>query len=681
MKDYILNGRVFVDADDSEIFGYSDGDEAENYILDSLQSAKDLSTGSEELQNFIKDWPSLYHLNPKRVNLLRPLEDKLKGRNILEIGSGCGAITRYLGETASAITALEGSFQRAQITAERCRDLSNVKVICDNFQHFSTPEKFDVITLIGVLEYANIYIKEDEPVKTMLSNIRAFLKPGGIVLIAIENKLGLKYWAGAPEDHTGQAYLGIENRYSSSTAVTFGKKELETMLRISGYSDTSFLYPFPDYKLPDSIVTDPGLRTKGFSVPMLLLEDFEYIQSNYYSNHFSTSLVAAELDRNGLLADFSNSFLVIASPDALHDIVSPDLLAVKYNSQRKKEYQKFSVFRSRQDEILVEKRRMYSHLPLPQSLVENTLDEEPYFQGRLLLFDAIKVVSQKQWSLDSLAEWSRQYFDILKDLSSDHDGQWMIEGKYLDLTPFNIVIGEHDEVRIFDQEWKYPGELPLGYIFFRGINYSLGAISFFNIPANGVAEDILELTCALYRIFLPLQNDTVDNYRKLEIKNLSEIRSGDYIPFLPAPLKIRVEMLKERQNNVLEQNALELKNKMTTEIEQLQVSLAHANHTSFIREAELDVLRQMAAQPRVYPEIDKITTEIAQLSGLIAAQPSITADALAPSPALSAELDSLALLKSRIANLENDLQWYRKTYEERSLLGVMRQKIATKFAK
>jgi SAM-dependent methyltransferase len=680
MKEYISNGKVFVDANNSEIFGYSDGDETEKYILDSIVNSSDLSVGSEELIKFIKDWPSLYHLHPKRANLLRPLEERLKGRKVLEIGSGCGAITRYLGETAGTVTALEGSFQRAQITAERCRDLSNVKVICDNFQHFSTPEQFDVITLIGVLEYSTIYIKGDEPVKTMLSNIRAFLKPGGLVLIAIENKLGLKYWAGAPEDHTGQAYLGIENRYSSSTAVTFGKKELETLFRVSGYADPTFLYPFPDYKIPDSIVTDPGLRTEGFSVPMLLLEDFEYVQSNYYSNHFSTSLVAAELDRNGLLADFSNSFLVIASPDVVQNIVSPDLLAVKYNLQRKKQFQKFSIFRSREDEILVEKRRMYSYLPLPESFVENTLEEEPYFQGRLLLFDAIKVVSQKQWSLESLAEWSRRYFDILKDLSSQRDGQWMIEGKYLDLTPFNIVIGEHDEIRVFDQEWKYPGQLPLGYVFFRGINYSLGAISFFNIPANDVAEDILELTCVIYKMFLPMQNDTVDNYRSLEINNLSDVRSGSYIPFLPAPLKIRVEMLTERQNIRLEQNTQDLRKQMRTEIEQLQVSLAHANHANFIKEAELDVLRQMAKQPRAYPEIDKITTEITHLSGLIASSSSTSSRPpakTAPSP----EAEYTALLKKHIADLESDLQWYRKTYEQRSFLGTMKQKIATKFAK
>lgn len=675
MKDYRLNGNVFVDADSSEIFGSSDGDETENYIFDSIQNATDLSTGSEELKQFIKDWPSLYYLHPKRVNLLRPLEDQLKGKNILEIGSSCGVITRYLGETASSVTALEVNFRRAQITAERCRDLSNVKVICDNFQDFSTSEQFDVITLIGVLQYATLYIKEDDPVKTMLSNIRAFLKPGGIVLIAIENKLGLKYWAGAPEDHTGQAYQGIENRYSSSTAVTFGKKELEKMLRISGFAETTFLYPFPDYKMADSIVTEKGLRTKEFSVPMLLLEGLEYIQSEYYSNHFSTSLAAAELEKNGLLADFSNSFLVAASSVTLHDIISPDILAARYNTQRKKEYQKVNIFRDRNGQIGVEKTRLYPDSLVPDRPVRNVQADEPYFQGRLLLFDAIKIVSQKHWLLKSLSKWAGSYFSILKNLSFEQDGQLVLEGKYLDLTPFNILLGDQNEVRIFDQEWIYPGNLPLGYIFFRGINYSLGAISFFNIPAEGVPEDILGLTTALSRLFLPLPDDEIALYRELEIKNLSGVGTSGYIPFMPAPMKVRKEALMERQVLLLEREKIQTE----ARVEQLNTSLAHGNHENFLKEAELGVLRQMAArQQPSFPEMNTLAEAVTRLSDMVA---NIHIRQPLPSRPSAPEEDLLKSLNKQIKDLQDDVLWFKRTYEDRSLLGVIRQKIALKFSK
>lgn len=216
-------------------FQYSDGDENENYILKAIQQSNDLSIGSEDLSAYIKDWPSLYHLSPKRADLLRPLAEQLKDKKILEIGSGCGAITRFLGEINCDVLALEGSLRRARITLERCRDLDNVKVVSDNFDAFVTEEKFDCITLIGVLEYSNLFIKGDNPPLAMLNKAKQLLKPGGHIIIAIENKLGLKYWAGAPEDHVSKAYHGIQNLYSDEEAKTFGHHEMVSLLMQAGF--------------------------------------------------------------------------------------------------------------------------------------------------------------------------------------------------------------------------------------------------------------------------------------------------------------------------------------------------------------------------------------------------------------------------------------------------------------
>ena len=52
--------------------------------------------------------------------------------------------------------------------------------------------KFDYITLIGVLEYANLYTYTENPYIDFLNSIKKFLKKDGKLLIAIENKLGMK---------------------------------------------------------------------------------------------------------------------------------------------------------------------------------------------------------------------------------------------------------------------------------------------------------------------------------------------------------------------------------------------------------------------------------------------------------------------------------------------------------
>lgn len=598
MKDYVLKDRVHIDPATQENFHYSDGDDTENYILDTITRATDLSTGSEELILAIRDWPTLYHLHAKRANLLRPLAGLLQGKQILEIGCGCGAITRYLGELGTHVLALEGAYRRAVIAAERCRDLSNVKVVCDNFLHFDCPQQFDVITLIGVLEYSGLYFPGEDPFRAMLEKVRPFLRPEGLLIIAIENKLGLKYWAGAPEDHTGQAYLGVENRYGPDSATTFGKSELQDLLKRSGFSWNSFLYPFPDYKLPTTLVTETGIREPGFDTHMLLLENFEYVQSEYYPSHFSTSLAGREIEKNGLLADLSNSFLAMAAPESRSNPLPDDLLAVNYNIHRKKEYQKATSFLLMEDhKIKVHKERIYDRMPDPGAPIVNSIEDEPYFQGQLLSWTAVKIISRNGWTTEELAEWAGTYLRILYSFAPENPDR--LDGKYIDLTPFNIIIDDRNEVRIFDQEWIAPETVPLGYVFFRGLVYSLGNISFFNMPAEG-ALDILELSIVIYKNFLPFDQDTLERYRSAELTYFSGIGLGNYMPFTNAPLKIR-------------QNALIEKQFMETERDSREKSL-------LLRDREL---------------------EIEQLNG--------------------------------------KLQWHIRTYEQRSLLGVIKQKIADRF--
>lgn len=679
MMKYVLKDKVYIDASNNENFNYSDGDDVENYILNAIANAVDVSTGSQELQSCIKDWPSLYHLHAKRANLLRPLASFLKGKTILEIGCGCGAITRYLGELDCPVTALEGSYRRASITAERCRDLSCVRVVCDNFLHFSTPEQFDVITLIGVLEYAQLFFPGQDPVADMLERVRTFLKPGGILLIAIENKLGLKYWTGAPEDHTGQAYLGIENRYTSTTAITFGKLELEALLTRSGFPSHNFLYPFPDYKLPHTLITDQGMQNADFDAHMLLLENFEYIQSAYYSSHFSTSLTGREVETNGLLPDLSNSFLVLAGHTGGMTILSEDLLAFNYNTQRKKEYWKGNIFRLMPGgDVQVHKYRLHEELPHPSLPIRNILVNEPYFKGRLLLFEAIKIVSKKEWTLEELYEWAKEYYQTLLTFSAGQGEQAMLDGNYIDLTPFNIILTGSGETKIFDQEWLSPTPIPLSYVFFRGLNYSLGSISFFNIPAEGTPVDILELSVELYKRFFPFSPDVLEQYSAMELGYFSGVGPGKYIPFAGAPLKIRKEVQ-------LERNYLELEREMERHqhaFRKLQEELAQSNHRAFLLEAELEALKK--TQGGSYPAgIEKFTEEIARLTKAVSGKAAANDPGTYPekSKQLREETSSLQGLKQQVAQLEEALLWYKRTYQERSLLGLLKEKIAVKFRK
>jgi SAM-dependent methyltransferase len=229
---FSVENNVWARPDDNRVWGYSDGDEVEQRIAKAVASAFDRSLYSREIRDAITDWPSHYHLSARRSHLLRPLRDRLQG-SILEIGAGCGAISRYLGEINLDVVAVEGSPRRAAIAASRCIELSNVAVVADDFHHLPLGTTFDVVTLIGVVEYARLFSQNPsrDAVDAILARALQFLKPDGLLIIAIENQLGLKYFAGSREDHVGRAMFGVEDRYAKDGVVTFGRRELAGRLR------------------------------------------------------------------------------------------------------------------------------------------------------------------------------------------------------------------------------------------------------------------------------------------------------------------------------------------------------------------------------------------------------------------------------------------------------------------
>ncbi len=61
-----------------------------------------------------KSWPVFYHLSPFRTNIIDWLPFK-KTDKVLEIGSGCGAITGALARRAGSVTCIDLSKKRSLV--------------------------------------------------------------------------------------------------------------------------------------------------------------------------------------------------------------------------------------------------------------------------------------------------------------------------------------------------------------------------------------------------------------------------------------------------------------------------------------------------------------------------------------------------------------------------------------
>lgn len=279
---------------------YSDGD-VEDKILEIFKKKENIQ---ERLMKD-DDWAILYHLSPIRQNILE-WYDFQKNASILEIGSGCGAITGLFCEKAERVVGIELSKRRSMINVERNKQYSNLEIMLGNFEDIEINETFDYVTLIGVLEYADSYINSKKPYEEMLKKVKKFLKPDGKLIIAIENKFGLKYFAGAMEDHTGNLFDGIENYKNVSNVRTFSKNEIEELLKSTGYVSTEFYYPVPDYKLPSAVYAESYLPKAGDLRNM----------SNAYDRArfklFDEDIVYDQFCKDQKFEYFSNSFLIFA---------------------------------------------------------------------------------------------------------------------------------------------------------------------------------------------------------------------------------------------------------------------------------------------------------------------------------------------------------------------------------
>lgn len=489
-------------------FPYTDGAQVEAELLALLRATADRSVLSPALRAAIRDWPTHYHLSPRRANLLRPLGDWLRGRAVLEVGAGCGAITRYLGECGARVLALEGSPRRAAVAAARCAGLEEVAVVADRLQDFAPAERFDVVTLIGVLEYARQLYADGpgpDPVAALLERARSLLRADGVLLVAIENQLGLKYFAGCAEDHEAAPMVGIEDRYRADGAVTFGRAELGARLAAAGLAAIRWWYPFPDYKLPVAVFSEAAVSgAHGLELTPLAAGSVTADPQLPPAWHFSLEQAWRTVLRNGLGGELANSFLVVAAPAP--GLLPPvPALAHHYAAERRPGFAKEVAIHAadpgarrwwrcrepRPARVLV--RRLDPGAPAPDLPLRQHLEEAAFAPGRLWHGRLPEILNQPGWTATDISDWLGTWLDHL----ARHAGipraglAWntRLDGRLVDAVPRNLMVAG-DRGTFIDLEWELVDGLDFGHLCYRALMLSLLGVSSCAPPAAGQPIDL-----------------------------------------------------------------------------------------------------------------------------------------------------------------------------------------------
>jgi len=451
-----------------EYFDYTDSNKAEENIKQIIMNSLDRTSMSVELEEKIFDWASEYHLSSQRANLFRFLELN-KIENMLELGCGCGANTRFLGESGIKVDAVEGSYRRAEISRIRCEGLENVNVINANFNHLQYPEKsYDSVSLMGVLEYALKYKNDSngskDAVVDILLKTKTTLRENGLLFISIENRMGLKYWLGASEDHLGKPYSGIYDYPGNSGIRTYTRNEWMEILAAAGFNFYRFCYPFPDYKSPRIILSDMFFENDPYAYSLL----YRIVSRDYgkvwhpESNEF---LIWRALCRTGDIEYFSNSFFIIASAshEYLNSIIPYDFMQFP-DSGRKVNYRTITFKPQGVPHVFKKKINNIEKDEDDSFLVQTISKQSEYKKGRLL--SSIWLLSiETESKKNSLEKLIRNYYSFI----INNIDQSKTECNHLDLLPSNIIVDDQGSFNIIDQEWIVREKIEPEFILFRAL--------------------------------------------------------------------------------------------------------------------------------------------------------------------------------------------------------------------
>jgi len=466
-------------------------------------------------------------ITTKRSNLLRPFEYLFKkGTNILELGAGCGAITRYLGELGCNVLAVEGSYDRASVNRERCRELDNVDIFCANFQDIAfLEERFDIITLIGVFEYSPLFFDGENPFKKCIDVLKKHCSKSTIVIVAIENKLGLKYFNGMLEDHVGKKFWGINDLYklNNKSAETFSKNELKNLFSNNGFENFRFYYPYPDYKIPQVIYSDFAFEDQKFPIGQInhSFKSKSY-GTEYISPLFHESSVLKNLHQENIASIFSNSFLFFTSQTKIKD--EEEWYAKLYSTSRKKKYCTETIFTKENGRLYALKNKLFK-LSNENNANQNEvgLVFEPNYKNEIIKGLLLSYHIERLFlSIDSNEDWGRiktlmlQWGEFLKS-KCDND-QFKIPGVYFDAIPINLIIRD-DVIEFFDHEWRLNTDIQIQLPIIRGIVNVFNSIDRVNwltkVPHKNLKAIIKEIMCELN---IPLNSKMLDELLIVDAK-------------------------------------------------------------------------------------------------------------------------------------------------------------------
>lgn len=418
-----------------------------------------------------------------------------KNARILEIGANYGEITGYLCNLCENVTSVELSKEKAKIIAKRHSDKENLECIVGNLEDIQINKKFDYVIIIGQIEKASKWIpNSSNPEKDLLLLASKMLKENGKILLATDNKFGMKYWNGKKDLEGTLEYKNLIEDRTKNGSKLFSEKQLKEIIEEIGYKNYKFYYALPDYKIPNLIYSKDYTITKED-----ISRNFQYYRLKELVNFKENEVYLQLLNENKEIFNFfANSFFIEIGNEAIQN----NIKYITFSNYRKEKYRIMTIIK---DEEVIKKTTnktaqehinsiLKSNLAFNKANVEMIEKEQ---NGEIVSkymdaerFDIFLEKANEKSFIENFEKYTNiLYQDAinfeqiennpeLKETIKNYDIRKLekmkyTENAYLDFIPKNCFL-INDMFYVFDQEWieRY---MPIEYIIYRAIqNSNLG---------------------------------------------------------------------------------------------------------------------------------------------------------------------------------------------------------------
>ena len=553
----------------------------------------------------------LYHLSTVSQNLINWYPFNTKD-TVLQVGGDLGELTQVFCNNCEKVVTIEQNIEKAKAIAKRYENRENLEIIVGNINDIILEERFSIITIIG----NNPKIKLKDNIQKLERN----LKENGKFIIAVDNKFGLRYFMGNPENILNKKFESLIGYNNEPEKIeSFTKSSLEQIFNSIGYKYT-FYYPLPDYKMPNVIFSEKQ-KAKYNSIDKY---------NPYYKEN--STIIANEIDvyREILKTDqqmfefFTNSFLIILEKEKNEELP----LYISYNNMRKEKYRlitKISKNVVEKKPVSKEAEGHYNNIKKNIELLQqNNIKTVDYIENGI----KSKYINQENLLntvlTKSLEENNQQEFEnIIEKYIQNLKKNKKVEPEYKDtiFSKYNIQIEDknilkelyfvengfwdmtfkncfyiENELYFFDQEWREKN-VPIEYILYRSILYTISLRRYVNI------EELFEK----YHI-----SKYKNIFEALDNKIQEEIRSNKIWKFYSQNKYIDIDAsLQELHNLQIRDNSKQLaieqldkeKQELIEEKQKMKIEFEQEKNDMKQKYDELEKLYQEKLYNKIYRKI------------------------------------------------------------------------------